>query len=94
MIVHPDLLGGITTFGLGYLLQVGWNYVVGSVVKWMCVKRNRNKPIENRYIGFCGLVGKEPDVERGLLVDTGASINIHGADWFERFVKRILEPLI
>ena len=29
-------------------------------------------------IGFLGLVGKEPDVARGLLVDTGASINVHG----------------
>ena len=33
---------------------------------------------ENSFVGFIGLVGKEPDVERGLLVDTGASINIHG----------------
>ena len=35
-------------------------------------------------IGFLGLVGKEPDVARGLLVDTGASINVHGQNWSEQ----------
>ena len=40
-----------------------------------------------QVIGFLGLVGKEPDVARGLLVDTGASINVHGQNWFEQFTK-------
>ena len=43
-------------------------------------------------IGFLGLVGKEPDVARGLLVDTGASINVHGQSWFEQFTEIVLTP--
>ena len=45
-----------------------------------------------KVIGFLGLVGKEPDVARGLLVDTGASINVHGMNWFEQFTKIVLQP--
>ena len=50
-----------------------------------CV-RNENECVLNqenvKMVGFLGLVGKEPDVARGLLIDTGASINVHGINWF------------
>ena len=42
-------------------------------------------------IGFLGLVGKETDVARGLLVDTGASINVHGQNLFEQFTEIVLK---
>ena len=45
-----------------------------------------------RFIGFCGLVGKDDDIVRGLLVDTGASINLHGADWFKSFMNNVINP--
>ena len=45
-----------------------------------------------KVIGFLGLVGKEPDVARGLLVDTGASINVHGQNWFDQFQHLVLRP--
>ena len=47
---------------------------------------------DEKYAGFIGLVGKEPDVTRGLLVDTGASINLHGTDWFRGFLSKVLKP--
>ena len=50
------------------------------------------EPVEVKVVGFAGLVGKEPDVVRGLLIDTGASINIHGTDWFSRFCDVVLRP--
>jgi len=53
-----------------------------------CVLNQEN----TKVIGFLGLVGKEPDVARGLLVDTGASINVHGINWFEQFTKIVLQP--
>ena len=52
----------------------------------VCVKRDRKlmfqhlfqtcmkpEPVEEKVVGFAGLVGKEPDVVRGLLIDTGCS---------------------
>ena len=45
------------------------------------------------FIGFIGLVGKDPDIERGLLIDTGASINLLGSEWLERFKTKVLNPL-
>jgi len=95
------------TFSLGHLLYLVWSYVV-VVADRVRVKRvvsvcgHRTKGIykerivrpaaQTHFTGFLGLVGKEPDVERGLLIDTGASINIHGADWFNRFVEKVLNP--
>ena len=37
-----------------------------------------------KFVGFVGLVDKEPDVVRGIMIDTGASIDIHSKAWFER----------
>ena len=43
------------------------------------------------FVGFIGLVGKDPDIERGLLIDTGASINLFGAGWFKRYHKSVID---
>ena len=45
-----------------------------------------------KYVGFVGLVDKEPDVIRGIMIDTGALINIHGQKWLERFIETALRP--
>ena len=72
-------------------VTTGWNYISedrkrpGSKAIRHCRKEcvkiasvcKQNQDIVN-VIGFLGLVGKEPDVARGLLVNTGASINVHG----------------
>ena len=57
----------------------------------MCVKGN-DRWEKIHFIGFLGLFEKELDVEIGLLIDTGASINVHGMQWFERFVGRVSKP--
>ena len=44
----------------------------------------------HNFVGFVGLVDKEPDVVRGIMIDTGASINIHSKAWFQRFVDTVL----
>ncbi len=37
------------------------------------------------FVGFICLVGKDPDIERGLLVGTGASVNLLGSKGLQRF---------
>ena len=49
-------------------------------------------PFNPKLVGFVGLVDKEPDVARGIMIDTGASINIHSKAWYERFVDTVLRP--
>ena len=54
---------------------------------------SRCRPLSHHnFVGFVGLVDKEPDVVRGIMIDTGASINIHSKAWCERFVDTVLRP--
>ena len=86
------LIGCLAAYGLGHLLYTLWSYCSRKRASHcVCVRRN-DSWLKVHFTGFLGLVGKEPDVEIGLLVDTGASINIHGTQWFERFVDRVLKP--
>ena len=39
-----------------------------------------------KFVCFAGLVDKKPNVVRGIMIDTGASINIQSKAWYERFV--------
>ena len=87
----PTLIFALTAFA-------GWSYFRECRNRRQC----RNDCVKNvsecenqdnlKVIGFLGLVGREPDVARGLLVDTGASINVHGANWFEQFTQLVLKP--
>ena len=90
------LTGCLAAYGLGHLLYTLWSICSRVCSRkradhYVCVKRD-NKWERIHFTGFLGLVGKEPDVEIGLLIDTGASINVHGLQWFERFVDRVLKP--
>ena len=82
-------------FGLSVVFAIGWNHVFEDRLgprekarrqcREECVK-NASECVLNqeniKVVGFLGLVGKEPEVARGLLIDTGASINVHGMNWF------------
>ena len=46
-----------------------------------------------KFLGLVGLVGKDPNVTRGLLIDTGAAVNVHSVDWIQRFESDYLRPL-
>ena len=62
---------------------------------WKYVRRGGSECVplsHHKFSGFVGLVDKDPDVVRGIMIDTGASINIHGKAWFERFVDTVLRP--
>lgn len=41
---------------------------------------------------WCGIVGREPSAARGILIDPGASINIHGSRWKEMHIEQVLDP--
>ena len=45
-----------------------------------------------RFPQFAGIVGYEPSARRGLLVDTGAAINIHGSEWAKHYLEEVLSP--
>ena len=104
-IVSPVVL--FVALCLTVTVTTGWNYVfedrkgLGSKAIRHCRKECVNRASVCKQdqdtvnvIGFLGLVGKEPDVARGLLVDTGASINVHGQNWFEQFTETVLKPWI
>ena len=78
------LTGCLAAYGLGHLLYTLWSICSRTFRKrashYVCVKRD-NMWERIHFTGFLGLVGKEPDVEIGLLIDTGASINAHGTQW-------------
>ena len=38
------------------------------------------------------IVGREPAAARSLLVDTGASINLHGSGWMNLLEQEVLKP--
>ena len=48
---------------------------------------------KDSFHGLVGLVGKDPDTTRGLLIDTGAAINVHSRNWFKSFRDTCLKPL-
>lgn len=41
---------------------------------------------------FIGIVGREPCATRSVLVDTGASINLHGVEWLQGLCREVLDP--
>ena len=41
---------------------------------------------------FAGIVGREPSARRGILIDTGAAINVHGHEWRSAYTQEVMAP--
>ena len=86
-----DLLLPIGFFGeISVMVTV---FLLFQLKKRRCRSSSRCRTaFHHNFVGFVGLVDKEPDVVRGIMIDTGASINIHSKAWFEKFVDTVLRP--
>ena len=68
-------------------------FLLFQLQKRSCRSSSRCRSLSHHnFVGIVRLVDKEPDVVRGIMIDTGASINIHSKAWFERFVDTVLRP--
>lgn len=76
-----------------YAMQLSENCDVDSWSIWLDWTTYVSEHTKDEWFsGLVGLVGKEPDVVRGLLVDTGAAINVHSASWRKAYEQGVLRP--
>ena len=83
------LLGNLSVIGTVMFLYRLWNFLRSCFFEKQTCSQARMSCMcsewsHSEYVGFVGLVDKEPDVIRGIMIDTGASINIHGQKWLLR----------